>query len=480
MAPVFGFSAGDFVAAIGLAIQISKALRETGGASSECKGLIQDLHNLQQILELLQQLRPASGNLSHVNALRGVAITCLLPLREFAGKIEKSYGSISGPSQTRHHLSRTGRKIQWALFGADEVAEFRALISAKVGNVGLLLGFFSNETLSRIEDQNREVKASLLAKIAENRDSLKGDLSDLAVQHQEAVVISIRDTRKDIKDDLSNLKKHTNVQHEDLIGRINRHTRNLDTLSCRVSQLHRDRFINTRMIVGHCFGARAGTADEFASAQRTSKKLEDELKSIRKEQKETGSRVLSILDLASAQLQSIYLIGASLLRNLVPFSQKVLQYLRENMRINLEIYALLLKIQQDLPKQLADSDTIYFEDVLGRTRTLPYAYFSHWEIFEAMLRCQSEGFFKADNVRLDHFFLVDGKPLEMPDSKSIWRQIVFPGMKIMIVSFPLGGAPNPDAEKIVLFTFKPKSHEVLILRSIWRLRNASRQAHRKI
>ena len=437
MAPVFGFSAGDFVAAIGLVVKISKALRDTGGASTECKGLIQDLHNLQQILELLQRLRPASGNLSQVNAIRGVALTCLTPLREFAAKIQKSYGSISGSSQARNRLLQTGRKIQWAVFGADEIAKFRALISAKASSIGLLLGFFNNATLSRIEEQNQEAKTYLIAKIAENRDSLKRDLSGLAVQHQQAMVTSITDTRKDIRDDLTNLEKHTNIRHEDLVGRMNRHTKNFDTLSYQVSQLHRDSFTNTRQIVGHCFGARAGTADDFASAQRTSERLEDELKSIRKEQKETGSSILSVLDLASAQLQSIYLIGASLLRNLVPFSQKVLQYLRENMRINLEIYALLLKIQQEMPKQLADSDSIYFEDELGRGKNLPYAYFCHWEIFEAMLRCHFKDLPEAERVKLGGYSSLDGNSLDSNYDKHIWRRTVFPGARIKMRMFTL-------------------------------------------
>ena len=87
MASAFGFSVGDFVAAIGLTVKIGKPLRESGGATTDCRLVIQDLLTLQQILEVLQSLRPAESSLSHVNAIRGMALTCLVPLNDFASKI---------------------------------------------------------------------------------------------------------------------------------------------------------------------------------------------------------------------------------------------------------------------------------------------------------------------------------------------------------------------------------------------------------
>lgn len=110
MVPAFGFSAGDLVSAIGLTIKISKAVRETGGASAECRMVLQDLQNLQQVLQLLHDLRPADGNLSHVNAIRGLAITYLIPLKEFAEKIDRSYGPMASVSSSVHIFCRNGKK----------------------------------------------------------------------------------------------------------------------------------------------------------------------------------------------------------------------------------------------------------------------------------------------------------------------------------------------------------------------------------
>lgn len=39
----FGFSVGDFVSAIVLTMKTGKALQEAGGASAECRLVVQDL-----------------------------------------------------------------------------------------------------------------------------------------------------------------------------------------------------------------------------------------------------------------------------------------------------------------------------------------------------------------------------------------------------------------------------------------------------
>lgn len=76
-----------------------------------------------------------------------------------------------------------------------------------------------------------------------------------------------------------------------------------------------------------------------------------------------------------------------------PFSQKVLDYLRKNMITTMEIFSILTKLQADMPKgtKHSEEDSIIFEDVLGRTKNLPYIYFRYWGVFESMLRCEFQG-----------------------------------------------------------------------------------------
>ena len=139
----FGFSAGDFAIAIGLIVRISKALRDSGGASAECRDILQDLQTLQQLLGLLETLRPADGSVSHINAVRGMALACRVPLLEFAKKLERSYGLALGAGSSKGMFTRGVKKVQWAVLVEEEVAKFRGVIAAKVHNISLLLGAFN-------------------------------------------------------------------------------------------------------------------------------------------------------------------------------------------------------------------------------------------------------------------------------------------------------------------------------------------------
>ncbi len=289
MASAFGFSANDFIAAIGLTVKISKALQGTGGASSECSLVIQDLHTLQHILEFLQQVRPALGNESHVNAIRGVAITCLIPLNEFSEKLERRYGPIAGSQPPRNSLRHTSKKIHWGVFTADEVAKFRAVIAAKVSSLGLLLGFLNYESLARIESRNQEATNLLSTKIAEHQDSLERDVSRIVVRHHQALSVGISDAQRCIKDDLSNFEARGTARHKDLLGRVDVHTRKLDDMGVCISQLQRDMHVNIKEVVGLCFGAKAGTEQIFRSAHRRSDRLNDAMRSVRNEQEKTKS-----------------------------------------------------------------------------------------------------------------------------------------------------------------------------------------------
>ena len=137
----FGFSAGDFATAISLIVRISKALKDSGTAAAECSDVLQDLQNLQDLLGVLETLRPADGSISHINAIREIALKCRIPLLEFAQKVE-SYAPALGVSSLKGVFTRGVKKVQWAVQFEEEVAKFRGIIAAKVQNITLLLGVF--------------------------------------------------------------------------------------------------------------------------------------------------------------------------------------------------------------------------------------------------------------------------------------------------------------------------------------------------
>jgi hypothetical protein len=138
--PGFGFSFGDFVAAIKLLNDIRKALRDTGGAEDEFKHVLVDLQHLEILLEHLNHGAWDQGtDAEHLNAVKGMALTCKIPLQEFLAKVSKYKSLQSRKSGFRAGMSVGRRKAQWAIGMKDAVEKFRALIVATVVAINMLV-----------------------------------------------------------------------------------------------------------------------------------------------------------------------------------------------------------------------------------------------------------------------------------------------------------------------------------------------------
>lgn len=118
--------------------KISKALKETGGATSEYQDAVIELKGLKHALQHLEALEPTEDNLSHVNAIRGMALACQLPLRDFMVKLAR-YEKSLGPWTDRTTFRGASRKAIWAIEFSGEVEKLRALVAAKQISINLLL-----------------------------------------------------------------------------------------------------------------------------------------------------------------------------------------------------------------------------------------------------------------------------------------------------------------------------------------------------
>ena len=122
--------------------KISKALKETGGASSEYQDAVIELKGFEHVLQHLQALEPTEDNISHVNAIRSMALACRLPLQDFMTKLEK-YESSLGPWAERKSFRAGSRKAHWAISFGQEIEKLRALVVAKQISINLLLAMQS-------------------------------------------------------------------------------------------------------------------------------------------------------------------------------------------------------------------------------------------------------------------------------------------------------------------------------------------------
>jgi hypothetical protein len=173
-----------------LCTKVAKALKETGGASSEYQNVIFELHGLQNALARLAALEPTESNISHVNAIRGMALACRLPLQDFLSRVEK-YESTMGP-MAPISMRGAGKKAKWAVFMIEEVKRIRAVISAKVISINLLLATHASETLSKLESRGGQRHGELISKIGEHRSRL--DKLTTQVEEVKEEVVQSRDT----------------------------------------------------------------------------------------------------------------------------------------------------------------------------------------------------------------------------------------------------------------------------------------------
>ncbi|KAF2464136.1 uncharacterized protein BDR25DRAFT_243095 [Lindgomyces ingoldianus] len=138
MASAFGFSVGDFISAALLIKRVSDALKTAGGAAEDYQHVVIELEGLDRALKAVAALNPNESNALHVNAIRGMALSCQLPLRQFLKRLQ-SYERSLGPFAPRNSASGAFRKAKWATSQEENIQVLRAVIAAKVTSINLLL-----------------------------------------------------------------------------------------------------------------------------------------------------------------------------------------------------------------------------------------------------------------------------------------------------------------------------------------------------
>jgi hypothetical protein len=124
----------------GLIAKVIKALKDRCGAATEYQHLVLELQILERTLQYLQGLKVTESNKEHVNAIRCMALTCQIPLRDFLDGISKFEATL-GPFATlrKSSLRSVGHKARWALFISSEIMKLRTAVGAKVLSINLLL-----------------------------------------------------------------------------------------------------------------------------------------------------------------------------------------------------------------------------------------------------------------------------------------------------------------------------------------------------
>ena len=144
-APIFGFSVGDFIAGIGLLIDIFQSLNNTNGASADYKELQRELKNLKNGLQGVASLSPDPSQAPQASivssAIASAVNDCLSCVDGFLKKNKKYSGLGSTPVKrwSSAGFENSWRMVRWATWKKAEVAKFKGEVQQHVAAIQMLL-----------------------------------------------------------------------------------------------------------------------------------------------------------------------------------------------------------------------------------------------------------------------------------------------------------------------------------------------------
>jgi len=136
----FGFSAGDFIAAIELVGTVIDALRSSGEAGAEYRELVAQLFSLETALLQVKRLESDESQYAEVVALRQAAGQCRRTIDAFWEKIQK-YQPCLGNSRDFRKIDLNGgwRRVKWVVCKKEDVARFKMDLMGHTQSILLLL-----------------------------------------------------------------------------------------------------------------------------------------------------------------------------------------------------------------------------------------------------------------------------------------------------------------------------------------------------
>jgi Fungal N-terminal domain of STAND proteins len=134
----FGFSVGDFLAALELVGTVIDALRESSHARDAFRSLIDELYTLQTALLYVKRLDPGNGNRVEKIALFNTATQCQLTIDSFYRRIQK-YQPHLQQDGTGSRIKDGWAKIKWAVCKKDDLDTFRTEIRGHTTSLQVLM-----------------------------------------------------------------------------------------------------------------------------------------------------------------------------------------------------------------------------------------------------------------------------------------------------------------------------------------------------
>ena len=139
--PITFGSVGDIITISLLIKDLVKCLDESRGSSAEYQAVIRELWSLDHALlevELLLQSCKQSVELSGLSETANRCVEqCRKCIRDFRDKVKRYQGALGG--DTGSLVRETTAKVRWHVSMKDDLAKFRANITAQTSSLNILL-----------------------------------------------------------------------------------------------------------------------------------------------------------------------------------------------------------------------------------------------------------------------------------------------------------------------------------------------------
>ncbi|KUJ20515.1 Metallo-dependent hydrolase [Mollisia scopiformis] len=174
MAAPFGFSIGDFIAAIELVGTVIDALRSSGSASTEYRELVSQLLSLEMALIQVKNLEFEECQYAEVTALRQAAVRCRGTIDAFWEKVKKYQPALGGDG--------SGVRERWMRMRKRSDLQDKRQIERHKSLVGVVQdGFFA--CMQRLVEVNEQGKQLLVATTEILKTNVKIFQAVLQIQH---------------------------------------------------------------------------------------------------------------------------------------------------------------------------------------------------------------------------------------------------------------------------------------------------------
>jgi hypothetical protein len=141
----FGFSVGDFIAAIELVTTVIDALQASGTARDEYRELVSQLRSLETALLRVKRL-DGEEQYDEVIALRQAASQCQRTIEEFWTKASKQHPGLRGCG-SRSRLKDGWMRVKWAVCKREDVVRFKADLVGHTESIQMILSVIQMQVL---------------------------------------------------------------------------------------------------------------------------------------------------------------------------------------------------------------------------------------------------------------------------------------------------------------------------------------------